>query len=192
VDALSDDELVARCKAELPYNVNAYRELLRRHEPLVYRSCLKMLGSVQDAEEACQDSFLQVFHKISQFEGRSAFKTWLYRIVYNRCIETRRKDARRNQYHAKLKEEVENEELANSNTDSHNEITGRVHEVIAKMNGEERRLVTLRYISGLSIQEISDVLEIGLSATKMRLYRAQERFKEIYNDLGFEGEVQEG
>jgi|TARA_B100000965_G_scaffold406041_1_gene442837 RNA polymerase sigma-70 factor (ECF subfamily) len=192
VDALSDDELVARCKAELPYNVNAYRELLRRHEPLVYRSCLKMLGSVQDAEEACQDSFLQVFHKISQFEGRSAFKTWLYRIVYNRCIETRRKDARRNQYHAKLKEEVENEELANSNTDSHNEITGRVHEVIAKMNGEERRLVTLRYISGLSIQEISDVLEIGLSATKMRLYRAQERFKEIYNDLDFEGEVQEG
>ncbi len=192
MDALSDDELVARCKAELPYNVNAYRELLRRHEPLVYRSCLKMLGSVQDAEEACQDSFLQVFHKISQFEGRSAFKTWLYRIVYNRCIETRRKDARRNQYHAKLKEEVENEELANSNTDSHNEITGRVHEVIAKMNGEERRLVTLRYISGLSIQEISDVLEIGLSATKMRLYRAQERFKEIYNDLGFEGEVQEG
>tara|TARA_B100000579_G_scaffold342565_1_gene294667 strand:- start:770 stop:1348 length:579 start_codon:yes stop_codon:yes gene_type:complete len=192
VDALSDDELVARCKAELPYNVNAYRELLRRHEPLVYRSCLKMLGSVQDAEEACQDSFLQVFHKISQFEGRSAFKTWLYRIVYNRCIETRRKDARRNQYHAKLKEEVENEELANSNPDSHNEITGRVHEVIAKMNGEERRLVTLRYISGLSIQEISDVLEIGLSATKMRLYRAQERFKEIYNDLDFEGEVQEG
>ncbi|MBD27767.1 MAG: hypothetical protein CMO38_00790 [Verrucomicrobiaceae bacterium] len=192
MDALSDDELVARCKAELPYNVNAYRELLRRHEPLVYRSCLKMLGSVQDAEEACQDSFLQVFHKISQFEGRSAFKTWLYRIVYNRCIETRRKDARRNQYHAKLKEQVENEELANSNTDSHNEITGRVHEVIAKMNGEERRLVTLRYISGLSIQEISDVLEIGLSATKMRLYRAQERFKEIYNDLGFEGEVQEG
>ncbi|MAB59208.1 MAG: hypothetical protein CMO46_01540 [Verrucomicrobiales bacterium] len=192
MDALSDDELVARCKAELPYNVNAYRELLRRHEPLVYRSCLKMLGSVQDAEEACQDSFLQVFHKISQFEGRSAFKTWLYRIVYNRCIETRRKDARRNQYHAKLKEEVENEELANSNTDSHNEITGRVHEVIAKMNGEERRLVTLRYISGLSIQEISDVLEIGLSATKMRLYRAQERFKEIYNDLDFEGEVQEG
>ena len=191
MDALSDDELVARCKAELPYNVNAYRELLRRHEPLVYRSCLKMLGSVQDAEEACQDSFLQVFHKISQFEGRSAFKTWLYRIVYNRCIETRRKDARRNQYHAKLKEQVENEELANSNTDSHNEITGRVHEVIAKMNGEERRLVTLRYISGLSIQEISDVLEIGLSATKMRLYRAQERFKEIYNDLDFEGEVQE-
>ena len=182
MDALSDDELVARCKTELPYNVSAYRELLRRHEPLVYRSCLKMLGSVQDAEEACQDSFLQVFHKIVDFEGRSAFKTWLYRIVYNRCLEARRKAARRNQHHAKMIEEVEHQKLTNNKT-SHDEVTGKVNEVISQMNGEESRLVTLRYVSGLSIQEIADVLDIGLSAAKMRLYRAQERFKEIYSEL---------
>ena len=187
MDALSDDELVVRCKTELPYNVSAYRELLRRHEPLVYRSCLKMLGSVQDAEEACQDSFLQVFHKIVDFEGRSAFKTWLYRIVYNRCLEARRKAARRNQHHAKMIEEVEHQKLTNNKT-SHDEVTGKVNEVISQMNGEECRFVTLRYVSGLSIQEIADVLDIGLSAAKMRLYRAQERFKEIYTELDNEKE----
>ena len=187
MDALSDDELVVRCKTELPYNVSAYRELLRRHEPLVYRSCLKMLGSVQDAEEACQDSFLQVFHKIVDFEGRSAFKTWLYKIVYNRCLEARRKAARRNQHHAKMIEEVEHQKLTNNKT-SHDEVTGKVNEVISQMNGEECRFVTLRYVSGLSIQEIADVLDIGLSAAKMRLYRAQERFKEIYTELDNEKE----
>ncbi|MDE0569304.1 MAG: sigma-70 family RNA polymerase sigma factor [Verrucomicrobiales bacterium] len=191
MDALTDDELVARCKTELPYNVTAYRELLRRHEPLVYRSCLKMLGSVQDAEEACQDAFLQVFHKLGQFEGRSAFKTWLYRIVYNRCIESRRKDARRNENHAKLVEEITQEEIAREDPDMKNALTGKVHEVIAKMSGEDCRLVTLRYVSGLSLQEIADVLEIGLSATKMRLYRAQEKFKEIYNDLDTGEEAEE-
>lgn len=191
MDALTDDELVARCKAELPYNVTAYRELLRRHEPLVYRSCLKMLGSVQDAEEACQDAFLQVFHKIGQFEGRSAFKTWLYRIVYNRCIETRRRDARRSENHAKLVEEITQDEIASEDPDMKNALTGKVHEVIAKMSGEDCRLVTLRYVSGLSLQEIADVLEIRLSATKMRLYRAQEKFKEIYNDLDTGEELEE-
>tara|TARA_B100001245_G_C22841755_1_gene404704 strand:+ start:238 stop:816 length:579 start_codon:yes stop_codon:yes gene_type:complete len=191
VDALTDDELVARCKTELPYNVTAYRELLRRHEPLVYRSCLKMLGSVQDAEEACQDAFLQVFHKIGQFEGRSAFKTWLYRIVYNRCIESRRRDARRSENHAKLVEEITQDEIAREDPAMKNARTGKVHEVIAKMSGEDCRLVTLRYVSGLSLQEIADVLEIGLSATKMRLYRAQEKFKEIYNDLDTEEEAEE-
>ena len=191
MDALTDDELVARCKTELPYNVTAYRELLRRHEPLVYRSCLKMLGSVQDAEEACQDAFLQVFHKIGQFEGRSAFKTWLYRIVYNRCIESRRRDARRSENHAKLVEEITQDEIAREDPAMKNARTGKVHEVIAKMSGEDCRLVTLRYVSGLSLQEIADVLEIGLSATKMRLYRAQEKFKEIYNDLDTEEEAEE-
>ena len=73
-----------------------------------------------------------------------------------------------------------------------NELTGKVHEVIAKMSGEDCRLVTLRYVSGLSLQEIADVLEIGLSATKMRLYRAQEKFKEIYNDLDTGEEAEEG
>ena len=191
MDALTDDELVARCKTELPYNVTAYRELLRRHEPLVYRSCLKMLGSVQDAEEACQDAFLQVFHKIGQVEGRSAFKTWLYRIVYNRCIESRRRDARRSENHAKLVEEITQDEIAREDPAMKNARTGKVHEVIAKMSGEDCRLVTLRYVSGLSLQEIADVLEIGLSATKMRLYRAQEKFKEIYNDLDTEEEAEE-
>ena len=191
MDALTDDELVARCKTELPYNVTAYRELLRRHEPLVYRSCLKMLGSVQDAEEACQDAFLQVFHKIGQFEGRSAFKTWLYRIVYNRCIESRRRDARRSENHAKFVEEITQDEIAREDPAMKNARTGKVHEVIAKMSGEDCRLVTLRYVSGLSLQEIADVLEIGLSATKMRLYRAQEKFKEIYNDLDTEEEAEE-
>lgn len=191
MDALTDDELVARCKTELPYNVTAYRELLRRHEPLVYRSCLKMLGSVQDAEEACQDAFLQVFHKIHQFEGRSAFKTWLYRIVYNRCIETRRRDARRSENHAKLIEEMTQDEITREDPAMKNALTGKVHEVIAKMKGEDCRLVTLRYVSGLSLQEIADVLQIGLSATKMRLYRAQEKFKEIYTGLDTDEEAEE-
>ena len=191
MDALTDDELVARCKTELPYDVTAYRELLRRHEPLVYRSCLKMLGSVQDAEEACQDAFLQVFHKIHQFEGRSAFKTWLYRIVYNRCIETRRRDARRSENHAKLIEEMTQNEITREDPAMKNALNGKVHEVIAKMKGEHCRLVTLRYVAGHSLQEIADVLQIGLSATKMRLYRAQEKFKEIYTGLDTDEEAEE-
>jgi len=150
-----------------------------------------MLGSVQDAEEACQDAFLQVFHKLGQFECRSAFKTWLYRIVYNRCIESRRRDARRSENHAKLVEEITQDDSAREDPDMKNALTGKVHEVIAKMSGEDCRLVTLRYVSGLSLQEIADVLEIGLSATKMRLYRAQEKFKEIYNDLDTGEEAEE-
>lgn len=183
MESLSDKELVARCQAELPYKVDAYRELLKRHEPLVYRSCIKLLGSVQDAEEACQDAFIQVFHKIKQFEGRAAFKTWLYRIVYNRCIERRRQLARRNEKRNQFAEQVQHETETRVDPAMMAETKGRVNEAIAELRGDDQRLVVLRYVSGLSLQEIAEVLEIGLSAAKMRLYRAQEKFKEVYTGL---------
>ena len=85
-----------------------------------------MLGYVQDAEESCEDSFLRAFHKIVDFEGRSAFKNWLYGIVDNRCEEARRKAARRNQHHAKMIEEVEHQKLTNNKT-SHDEVTGKAN-----------------------------------------------------------------
>jgi RNA polymerase sigma-70 factor (ECF subfamily) len=183
MEELSDEILVARCQAELPHKVDAYRELLRRHEPLVYRSCLKLLGSKQDAEEACQDAFLQVFHKIGQFEGRAAFKTWLYRIVYNRCIERRRQLARRRERHDEFTEEKQHEEATREDPQMKAQVTGKVKEAIDQMRGDDRRMVILRYVSGLSLAEIAEVLELGLSATKMRLYRAQEKFKQIYSAL---------
>ena len=151
----SDSELVARCKAELPYKVDAYRMLLQRYEPVVYRSCLKMLGSVQDAEEACQDAFLQVFHKIHDFEGRSAFKTWLYRIVYNRCMDRRRQLARRNEKESEVAEEAKAKADPSSEHAVQWEVKGKVHEAIGAMRGDDRRLIILRHISGLSLEEIS-------------------------------------
>ena len=105
-EKLTDEELVARCKVELPYDVQSYRELLRRHQPLVFNTCRRMLRSDQDAEEVCQDAFLQVFHKIGTFEGRSTFKTWLYRVVYNLCIDRQRKLARRRKGETSIAEEV--------------------------------------------------------------------------------------
>ena len=67
---------MAICQDELPYKLDAYREIVRRYESIVYNPSVKMIGSVPDAEEVCQDAFLRVFHKLHQFEGRSAFKTW--------------------------------------------------------------------------------------------------------------------
>ena len=192
MEELSDKELVARCQAELPYTVDAYRELLRRHEPLVYRTCLKMLGSKQDAEEACQDAFLRVFHKIGQFEGRAAFKTWLYRIVYNRCIERRRQLARRNEKKALFAEEAQHAADTREDPEMKAQLAGRVQESIDQLRGDDRRMITLRYVSGLSLAEIAEVLDIGLSATKMRLYRAQEKFSEIYTARESAGDEPEG
>jgi RNA polymerase sigma-70 factor (ECF subfamily) len=182
----SDKELVARCQEELPDKTEAYLELLQKYEPMVYGTCLRMLGNVQDAEETCQDAFVRVFHKIHQFEGRSAFKTWLFRVVYNFCMTKRRNLATKRERNTTISDEITQEakaQQANQQADesAHKEA---VQNALGKLSDDDREVIVLRFFSELSLEEIADVLELKLSATKMRLYRALDRFKEIYGPKG--------
>ena len=88
----TDEELVAQCRIELPYNTAAYSEILRRYESMVYRTCNRILGDLSDAEEASQDAFIRLHDKIQLFDERALFKTWFYRMVFN--IALRKKQSR--------------------------------------------------------------------------------------------------
>lgn len=179
LEELSDSEIVALCKDELPSDLTAYRELLRRYEGLVYNTCAKYIGSSQDAEEVAQDALIQVFHKIHQFEGRSAFKTWLYKIVQNYCRNRISKLAKKREgkeAYQKLTElEPDHIEAPKSSL-----VAEKVETSMGKMKEKEREILVMKFTTGMTIQEISEVMEIGLSAAKMRLYRALDSFKLIY------------
>lgn len=180
LEKLSDEDIVELCKKELPNDLTAYRELLRRYETLVFNTCNKILNSKGDAEEVGQDVMIQVFHKINQFEGRSLFKTWLYKIVHNYCNNRLSKIIRKREGSAKYEELEAQREMSMENEQVSVDLSANVQESIEALKGSEREVLTLKFMSGLTIQEIADVLEIGLSAAKMRLYRAMESFKEVY------------
>lgn len=180
-----DSELIARCRAELPDETAAYYELLQKYEGMVYNTCYRMLGSPQEAEEACQDAFLQVFRKLHQFEGRSTFKTWLFRIVYNFCMTRRKKLAMKRE-----REQVVGEKIVKDADESfqvamgpENESPEKVQRALSMMSEDEKEVMTLRFISDLSLDEMADVMGLKLSATKMRLYRAMEQFKKVYSGM---------
>ena len=66
--------------------VRAYAELVDRHKDRAMTVALRMLKNREDAEEAVQDAFVRAYRGLERFEGRSSFRTWLYRIVYNVCV----------------------------------------------------------------------------------------------------------
>jgi len=180
-----DAELIARCLAELPGKTDAYYELLQKYEGMVYSTCYRMLGSRQEAEEACQDTFLRIFHKLYQFEGRSSFKTWMFRIACNFCMTRRRKLATKRGRENKVGDEI----VQNAEESKREALPGVpddnaefVHEALREMKEDEREIITLRFISELSLEEMAEVLDLKLSATKMRLYRAMEKFKKVYKN----------
>ena len=86
------DERIARAQAG---DGEAFRELVEPHRRELQVHCYRMLGSLQDAEDALQDTLLTAWQGLSGFEGRSSLRTWLYRIATNRCLNARRAASRR-------------------------------------------------------------------------------------------------
>ncbi|MGJ8678036.1 MAG: RNA polymerase sigma factor [Akkermansiaceae bacterium] len=181
LSSIKDEELVALCQQQLPDDLTAYKEIVVRYEGLVYNLCMKFLGSPEDAEEIAQDSLLQVFHKIHQFQGRSSFKTWLYKIVHNYCRNRISKIIRKREVQESYEEHAK-EDLPADNFDTA-ETTDknlRIQEALNKLKPIEKEIIVYKFISGMTLQEIADVTEIGISAAKMRYYRALEAFKEAF------------
>jgi RNA polymerase sigma-70 factor (ECF subfamily) len=74
---------------------DAFRELTEPHRPELLVHCYRMLGSLQDAEDALQDTLLAAWQALDRFEGRASIRTWLYRIATNRCLDSLRSAKRR-------------------------------------------------------------------------------------------------
>src|SRR5499433_1605939 len=73
----------------------AFRELVAPYQRELHVHCYRMLGSVQDAEDALQDTLLSAWQGLAGFEGRASLRTWLYKIATNRCLDARRAASRR-------------------------------------------------------------------------------------------------
>lgn len=161
-----DEVLVGAARAG---DVDAFEVLVRRYELPMYRVALRMLGSGADAEDATQDAFVQAWQKLAGFRGESAFATWLYRVVINRCLNVR---ASYRPF----------EPLAESLPDAGGdpaEVAERrarwraVSEAIRALPGEQRAALVLREFEGLSYAEIAQVLGITVAAVKGRVHRAR-------------------
>lgn len=85
-------DLISRARAG---DGDAFRALTEPHRRELQVHCYRMLGSIQDAEDALQDTLLAAWQGIGGFEGRASLRTWLYRIATNRCLNARRSASRR-------------------------------------------------------------------------------------------------
>src|ERR1700756_3550648 len=85
-------DLISRARAG---DGDAFRKLTEPHRRELQMHCYRMLGSLQDAEDALQDTLLAAWQGFEGFEGRASLRTWLYRIATNRCLNIRRSASRR-------------------------------------------------------------------------------------------------
>lgn len=166
VDEDVDRWLVEKAQAG---DVDAYEVLVRRHRGRIYRIALRMLGDPHDAEDVVQDVLIQVWTALTGFARASAFTTWLYRIVVNRC----KNQVRRRRWTRPVHD-----------TDSHpaagaeDMVVARhrvraTMEAVAALPPDQRVVLVLHELEGLSYREVAAVVDASEDAVRGRLYRAR-------------------
>jgi len=167
VNGQLDDAILVR--AAQAGDVDAFEELVRRHQAGVYRVALRILGSSADAQDTVQETFVRAWRALPHFRQDSTISTWLYRIVTRRALH--RIAARRT---TQALDEVELEAGPDpAHAAERRERLRAVTQAIANLPPEQRAALVLREFEGLSYQEVAEILGASLPAVKGRIHRAR-------------------
>lgn len=172
---LDDDALLTLIISQQPGWRDLLSILLQRHHCALLTRCHIYLKNREDAEDAAQETELRVFRAIRNFRGDSIFRTWLFAIADRQCYDMVRKRVKHMiDDHMRALIEIHENSVNKMSGDTENNAI--VNLALTKLPVQERDVIMLRYYMDLSLQDVSLTLGIGLSASKMRLYRALEKF----------------
>lgn len=168
--------------------VQPFEELVRRHQHRVLSVVLRILHRREDAEEITQQVFLKAYTSIRRFDMRSAFSTWLYKIAVNECWDSlRKKKVRPLVYESELSADQVNQldvyARADRSTASPDERTlarDLVERLLECLTEEDRGILLLKEVEGLSVQEIAEIYDLNVNTVKVRMFRARATMMENY------------
>jgi RNA polymerase sigma-70 factor, ECF subfamily len=187
-DKESDEALIARIRSG---DKKAFTLLIKRYEETVYRFSFKVCRDPAKAEEAMQDTFINVFRKLDSFDGKSKFSTWLYAIVTNNCRMKRRQTKVRAAEESldemmdpsfteegKMAREIAQWDDTPEDRMMDKELRELLERSIARLPEDYRLVFVLRDIDGNSTEETASIMGISVEATKSRLRRARAFLRE--------------
>ncbi|MFN2566349.1 MAG: RNA polymerase sigma factor [Gemmatimonadaceae bacterium] len=171
---MTDAALVQRV---LEGHVGAYAVLLDRHAPVCLRYATRMLGNREDAEDAAQEAFVRAYAALGRYEGRTAFRTWLFAILINRCRTVALHRSRREKRVAIDENAVARAAVGDPTVAT--ELREEIQRAIGLLDPDHREAFLLKHVEELSYEEMAEVTGVGVSALKMRVKRACTRLRAL-------------
>lgn len=181
IKQLNDRQLIDRILSS--GDTALFSVLYDRYANKVYRKCIGMVRNKDDAQDLAHDILVKAFLNISNFEGNSTFSTWIYAISYNQCI-----DFLRQRQKLPTNDYEESDNLLNYQDDdtqiAEKELfemgVERLNLLIYQLSEDDRAILLMKYQDGMSIDNIILVLNVTESAVKMRLKRARDLLRKLY------------
>ncbi|WP_342564030.1 sigma-70 family RNA polymerase sigma factor [Paenibacillus sp. FSL R7-0345] len=162
-------------------DVQAYSLIIEHFQRSIYLYCYYLLGSREEAEDAAQDIFLKALEHIGGFRHTVSFSAWLYRIARNHCTDLLKKRSKGFKLFAMYRQQAETEGTGPALTD-------KVHELLARLNPEERQILLLRALEQYNFEQIAVI--VGMNPARVR--KKYERLRDKLGRPKKKGEIRFG
>lgn len=178
-----ENDLIKRCQSG---DQQAMEQIVRQYQNQVYNIAYGMLRNSEDAQDIMQEVFLRVWDKIRQFQFKSRFSTWLYRIVKNLSINEKNRQRRRQTSPMEM-DDSQAWVPIDTMTPEKEALLVEKHELmkvaLAQLKKDYRTILVLREMETLSYEELSEVLGCSLGRVKSRLHEARMELRNILKQL---------
>ena len=180
-----------RIKQVLKGDQNAYADIVNLYQHKLYQICYRMLGNKQEAEDIAQEAFVRAYINLHSYDQKRKFSTWLYRIATNLCIDRIRKKKPDYYLDAEVAgtdgldmySQIAADEKLPEDVVAQMELQERIQYEISRLPDKYRSVIVLKYIEELSLQEISEILDMPLGTVKTRIHRGREALRKQLNNL---------
>lgn len=171
---LSDAEL---CSRVVSGQKEWFEVIVRRYNPVLYKIGRSYNFNHPDTQDLMQDSFIDAYKALAQFEGRSSFKTWLLRIMLNNCFKKKEKSTFKNERMQPISNEAQplfvQHEKATDERLHHKELGKIIEQALAQIPEDYRMVFALREMNDLNVADTAQLLHISEANVKTRLSRAK-------------------
>lgn len=174
-DQYSDQQLIALI---LNGEIALFEIIIRRNNAILYKTGRSYNYGHEDTQDLMQETFIDAYRSLSKFAGHATFKTWITRIMLNKCFHKKHKLSYSNETPSEISDKSVPMYSANRNTDTANSVVNKelgliVENALKQLSLDYRMVFSLREINGFSIEETAETLNISQANVKTRLNRAK-------------------
>lgn len=182
---LVEFDIVERAQAG---NAEAFNEIVQAYRRRIFGTVSRLIGRPEDVEDVAQEVFIRLYYSLDQLRSPEVFEPWLYRLTVNAALDYLRKRRKRRQESrvADLSEQqvMMADAAAGSKIEVDEKEKARIRELVDSLlsgvSEEDRLLLTLKEVEGLSLKELEKIYRVNENALKVRLFRARQRVLRAY------------
>jgi RNA polymerase sigma-70 factor (ECF subfamily) len=182
---LEDQVLISRAQEG---DRSAFNTLIRKHEARAYQYAYRLTRNQEEASDVVAEAFVRVYNALHNFKGQSAFSTWLYRILTNCYLDTRKKGKNRtvvsleavlHTSEGDMERQIEDPSATPHEEAERDERATRVEDAVGLLPEYQRAMIVMYHAEMMSYEDIAAALDLPLGTVKSRLNRARLSLREL-------------